>query len=326
MITMRWRERRSTLIEPLIISRGAITDNHLIEVELRDGESVGRGEAHPVTYVGETAEGLAEALAVVRPAVEAGASRMNLLTIMPTGAARFALDAALWDLEAKRDGTDPFAANGVTPAPVASARTIGIRSPADFAAAASALAATAVLKIKVDVRDPLAAVEAVHRAAPAARLVVDANQGWTVDQTRALAPQLVPLGVVLLEQPIPVGAEAELDGWTSPVPLCADELVDDEEDLERAAGRFGYVNIKLEKAGGLTGGMALARTAQARGFGLMVGCMGGTSRSMAPGMVLAQLCDFIDLDAPLFLEEDVADGFAYRDGVVANPHRRALWG
>ena len=158
------------------------------------------------------------------------------------------------------------------------------------------------------------------------RLIVDPNQAWSVDLLKIVAPEMARLGVDLLEQPIPVGHEAGLDGWASPVPLAADELIHDAADLHKAKRRFQVINIKLDKSGGLTAALALADAAERAGFGLMIGCMGGTSLAMAPGMIVAQRCQFIDLDGPLFLIEDRPEGFRYADGRVAEPYRPALWG
>jgi L-Ala-D/L-Glu epimerase len=253
-------------------------------------------------------------------------TREDLLGLLPPGGARFAVDSALWDLEAKRGGPDPFSACGLSPEPVTSAYTIGIRSLDGYRDTAGRFAGYAVLKVKVDGSDPLAAVKSVRAGAPASRLIVDPNQSWSVDQLKALAPGLANLGVALLEQPIPAGAEPALDGWTSPVLLCADELVHEIADLDRARGRFHAVNIKLDKTGGLTAALALADAAEAEGFRLMVGCMAGSSLSMAPAMVLAQRCDFVDLDGPLLQSEDTQPGLRYEQGRVERPYVPELWG
>ena len=207
-----------------------------------------------------------------------------------------------------------------------SACTLGIRSLEAYEEAARRLADFAVLKIKVDGREPLAALAAVRRGAPNPALIVDPNQAWSVADLKDLAPVMAGYGVALLEHPIPVGAEAGLDGWTCPVPLCADELVDTEADLAKARGRFDVVNIKLDKAGGLTAALRLADAAASQGFRLMVGCMAGSSLAMAPAMVLAQRCAFVDLDGPLLQAEDAENGFVYAAGRVAAPHIPALWG
>lgn len=313
--------------EPLILSRGVAAGEDSIQVRLTDESGRrGRGEAIGVTYAGETPTTMAAQLEAVRPQIEAGPSRDELLTLLPSGGARLAVDSALWDLEAKRGGLDPFAAAGISPRPITSMCTIGVRAAEECEAAARQLSGYPVIKLKVDGGEPLAAIVAVRRGAAQAGIVVDPNQAWSVDQLKALAPALPSLGVILLEQPIPAGHEPGLDGWSSPVPLCADELIDDVADLGRAEGRFGVINVKLDKAGGLTAALRLADAVEARGMGLMVGCMMGSSLSMAPAMVLAQRADFVDLDGPLLHVEDVDDGFVYLNGTVSVTHRPVLWG
>lgn len=313
--------------EPFAISRGVQTHQPTVQLRLTDSAGrIGRGEACGVDYQGETPATMIAAIETLRPALAQGLDRQALLGLLPAGGARFALDAALWDLEARQHGVDPFTASGLAAAPVTSAITIGIRDLAGYESAARRLRDYAVIKIKVDAGDPIAAIAAVHRAAPSARLIVDPNQAWSVDMVKALGPTLKGLGVVLLEQPVALGDEPGLDGHVPEVPLCADELIDDAADLARARGRFQFVNIKLDKCGGLTAALALADAAEAQGFGLMVGCMAGSSLSMAPAMVLAQRCRFVDLDGPLLQSEDIAGGFDYQSGVVARPHQPGLWG
>jgi len=313
--------------EPFAIARGVQDDQPTLQLRLDDGAGhFGRGEACGVDYRGETPATMAAQIAAIVGVIGGGVSRDDLFSLLPAGGARFALDSALWDLGAKRDGVDPFVTAGVAAAPVVADITIGIRPVADYAVAARRYADFAVLKIKVDARDPIACIESVRRGAPDARLIVDPNQSWSVAMVKALGPRLRDLGVVLLEQPIPAGDEGGLDGHVPAVPLCADELIDGIADLARARGRFQLVNIKLDKCGGLTAGLALADAAQAMGFGLMVGCMAGSSLGMAPAMVLAQRCAFADLDGPLLQAADCADGFVYEKGVVHRPHNPALWG
>jgi L-alanine-DL-glutamate epimerase-like enolase superfamily enzyme len=313
--------------EPFALSRGAKLGEDSIQVRLTDELGrPGRGEAVGVTYAGESTATMLAQLEAVRAHIEEGTSRSDLLSMLPHGGARMALDAALWDLEAKQGGPDPFAAAGLRPEPVTSMCTIGIKSLEGYAMAARALADYPYIKVKVDACEPMAVLALVAASAPRARLIVDPNQSWSVEQLKALAPDLQSLGVILVEQPIPVGDEAGLDGWTSPVRLCADELVNTVADLDKALGRFDVINIKLDKAGGLTAALALADAVQMGGFGLMVGCMMGSSLSMAPAMVLAQRAEFVDLDGPLLHSEDVEHGFVYRNGTVLAPHIRELWG
>lgn len=313
--------------EPFVLSRSSATGEDSIQVRLTDPSGrAGRGEAVGVTYAGESAATMTAQIDAVRSRIEQGLTRADLLDLLPHGGARMAIDAALWDLETKQGGPDPFAVVGVRPEPVTSMCTIGIKSLEGYAVAARALADYPFIKVKVDGRDPLAALSAVAGAAPRAKLIVDPNQSWSVEQLQAIAATLPELGVILVEQPIPVGHEAALDGWTSPVPLCADELIDTADDLDRAQGRFEVVNVKLDKAGGLTAALHLADAIQARGMDLMVGCMMGSSLSMAPAMVLAQRAKFVDLDGPLLHSEDIENGFVYTRGTVAAPHQPLLWG
>lgn len=315
------------MIEPFAISRGTQNDTPTLQVELTDSHgNVGFGEGCGIPYQGETPETMAAQIAAVTEAIAAGITRQSLLDLLPGGGARFAIDSALWDMEAKRDGINPFTASGLNADPVDVDVTIGIRPPAEYETAARKFAEYSVLKVKVDASDPLTCIANVRKGAPKSKMIVDPNQSWSVEMVKALGPQLKELGVALLEQPIKLGDEPGLDGYVPPVPLCADELIDSVADLEKARGRFQLINIKLDKCGGLTAGLALADVAQAQGFGLMIGCMAGSSLSMAPGMVLAQRCAFVDLDGPLLQAEDHPHGFAYVNGMVAVPHKPELWG
>ncbi|WP_295635256.1 dipeptide epimerase [Novosphingobium sp.] len=315
------------LAEPFTVSRGTQTCQPALQMTLsRMGGFKGRGEACGVYYSGDTIEAMEDELAQAQVHIQHGARREDLPDLLSSGGARHLVDAALWDLEAKSGNTDAFTMAGVSPEPVTTACTIGIRSLAQYEATARRLCHYPVLKIKLDGSEPFAALAAVRRGAPTAEIIVDPNQSWSIDKLKSWAPALADYGVILIEQPIPVGAEDGLDGWRCPIPLCADELVDDIDDLALASGRFAVINIKLDKCGGLTSGLALARAARLKGFGLMVGCMGGSSLSMAPAMVLAQLCDFVDLDGPLLQQTDIAGGFEYRNGHVSNPLNQELWG
>jgi L-alanine-DL-glutamate epimerase-like enolase superfamily enzyme len=228
----------------------------------------------------------------------------------------------LWDLEARQSGRSLF--EGVT-FPQPTAFTIGIRSVKAYEAAARERANYPLLKVKVGSSDPLASISAVRRGAPKAKLIVDPNQAWSVHALKALAPSLAHLGVALIEQPIPVGDEHALSGWRSPVPLCADELVASRAHLHRAAGLFDCINIKLDKTGGLTEALLLAQEARALGLRVMAGCMAGSSLCMAPSLLLAPHCIFLDLDGPLLQAADVSPGLEYQDGWISRPPID-LWG
>jgi L-Ala-D/L-Glu epimerase len=315
------------LREPFVISRGSYTTSDVVIVQLQDGEFVGRGEAAGVDYHGETPDSMVAQLESARARIEAGVTRTELLQLLPIGGARTAVDAALWDLEAKRTGRRAWDLAGIgNTREVASAVTIGIRSIEGYEKAARELAQYRWLKIKVSGEQPLECVQAVRRGAPNSRLIVDANQAWDVPTLYSLAPQLAKLRVELLEQPVPVDGDDDLVVGRSPIPVCADEAIDTIADLARLKSRYEFVNIKLDKTGGLTAALELAHAARAGGMRLMVGCMVTGSVGVAPGMVLAQLCEVVDLDGPLLQAEDWPNPIQYdRTGVMAWPSP-ALWG
>ena len=314
------------LREPFVISRSSQTTCEVIVVHLAADGHIGRGEAVGVDYHGETIDSMREQVESVRSMIERGIDRRKLLEILPAGGARNALDAALWDLEAKRSDTSVWELAGIArPRTISTCETIGIRSLAEYEARARALARYEWIKIKVSDDKPLEAVAAVRRGAPTARLVVDANQAWSVETLQKLAPALAQLRVDLLEQPVRVTDDAPLARLDLPVPVCADEPANTVEDLPRLVDRYDFVNIKLDKSGGLTAALAFAHAARAAGMRLMVGCMVGGSLAMAPAMVVAQLCEVADLDGPLLQAEDWPDGIEYRDGVMSLPSRK-LWG
>jgi len=314
------------LREPFVISRSSQTTCEVIVAQLAAGGHVGRGEAVGVDYHGETIDSMREQIEGVRSVIERGTNRRELLEILPAGGARNALDAALWDLEAKQSGQSVWELAGIArPRTISTCETIGIRPIAEYEARARALARYEWIKIKVSDDKPLEAVAAVRRGAPTAHLVVDANQAWSVETLQKLAPALAQLRVDLLEQPVRVTDDAPLARLDLPVPVCADEPANTVEDLPRLVDRYDFVNIKLDKSGGLTAALDFAHAARAAGMRLMVGCMVGGSLAMAPGMVVAQLCEIADLDGPLLQAEDWPDGIQYRDGVMSLPSRK-LWG
>lgn len=324
--TLRIRTHAWPLKEPFAIARGVRDSARVVIVELRQGQAIGRGEAGGVAYRGETAETMQAQLEAVRAAVEAGCQRDALLALLPAGGARHALDAALWDLEAKRACTPAWQLAGIARwAPIASAVTIGIRDEAAYETAARQCADFPWLKIKVGAGDPVPAIAAVRRGAPQARLIVDANQAWTVDALERHAAALAPLRIDLLEQPVPAGQDAALEHLDSPIPLCADEAFSTLADLPQIARRYQFVNIKLDKTGGLTSALELAEAARAAGLRLMVGCMLGGSISIAPATLLAQQCEICDLDGPWLQAQDWPHGVTYRNGLMQLP-TPALWG
>ena len=308
------------------ISRGAKTEARVVVAEIADGPHAGRGEAVPYPRYDETPEGTRAEIEGLREAVEGGLTREVLQDALPPGAARNALDCALWDLEAKQTGRPAWALAGLqTPQPCVTAVTLSLDTPANMGEAASRHAALPLLKLKVTGEGDLARIEAVRANAPGARLIVDANEGWTVPMLDELLPAFAARGVEMVEQPLPAADDDALAGRQFAVPLCADESCHTRADLPRLAGRYPMVNIKLDKTGGLTEALALAAEAQAMGFRIMVGSMVGTSLGMAPAALLAGFADTVDLDGPLLLARDRTPGLGY-DGAVMAPPEPALWG
>lgn len=314
------------LRSPFRISRGTATCARVLVVQIDDRGARGRGEAAGVDYEGETPESMLAQIGRVQAVIELGIERVDLPDLLPAGGARNALDCALWDLEAKRSGVPAWKAAGVaTMAPLTTAYTIGIGTLRDTEAKAAAARDCELLKLKVDADQHVQMVEAVHRRCPASRLIVDPNQAWTIELLQELAPRLAQHGVVLVEQPLPREADDALRGYRAPLPIAADESCTDRGSLASLKGKYHFVNIKLDKCGGLSEGLALAREAHARGFGLMVGCMLGSSLAMAPAAVIAQLCRFVDLDGPLLQAGDHVPPIRYERGIMSVPSRE-LWG
>ncbi|NBC34399.1 MAG: L-Ala-D/L-Glu epimerase [Alphaproteobacteria bacterium] len=308
------------------IARDSVTAIEVVTVTLEEDGAVGRGECRPYGRYGESVAGVMADLESIRAAIEAGMDRDTLQAAMPPGAARNALDCALWDLEARRTGTPVWRLAGLAPPrPAVTAYTLSLDTPERMAAAAQAAADRPLLKLKLTGEGDLERVQAVRQAVPSARLIVDANEGWSVAHLRDLGPAFARLGVALIEQPLPAGADAALTEAACPVPLCADESCHDRRSLDRLAGLYQLVNIKLDKTGGLTEALLLATEARRRGFGLMVGCMLATSLALAPAMLLAADADFVDLDGPLLLAKDREPGLAYT-GSTVHPPPPALWG
>ena len=308
------------------IARGSITERTVVVVELAEDGAIGRGECVPYPRYDETPRGTLAEIDRLRPGIERGMDRDALQRAIGPGAARNALDCALWDLEAKRTGVPVWRRAGLPPPePVTTAYTISIDEPAAMAAAARANAERPLLKVKLDALRVVERLAAVRRASPEARIIVDPNESWTVEHLRAMAADLARLGVAMIEQPLRAGADEGLAGLGYPIPLCADESFHDRASLAALAGRYDLVNIKLDKTGGLTEAIAVARAAQALGFRLMVGCMVATSLAMAPAALLAPLAEVTDLDGPLMLARDRDPGLRYRGGTLEPPDA-ALWG
>jgi L-alanine-DL-glutamate epimerase-like enolase superfamily enzyme len=314
------------LLRPFRIAGFEWINSRGIVVQVEDDGCVGRGEAQGVFYLKETAESIFAQVDAVAGEICSGIPRADLEQLLPAGGARNAVDCALWDLECKRSGKSVWALTGITPAPVTTVFTIGLEpTPEAMAAKAAAAGNAPVLKIKLDGDRPFEKLAAIRAARPDARLVVDANQSWDFDLLRDVLPKCAALDLGMIEQPLPRGDDAILEGFDSPVPLCADESCLDSSELATAARRYSMINIKLDKTGGLTEALKLAREARSLGCGLMVGNMVGTSLGMAPSFVIAQLCDFVDIDGPLLLRYDHPDGLNY-DGSVVSGLDPAFWG
>jgi len=324
--TLQAQHLRYALSRPFRISRGVKTSAEVISVTLRQGDAVGRGEGVPYLRYGENIASALAAIEGVRPAIEEGASRDELLGLLSPGAARNAIDCALWDLEARLLGIDVAGMlGGEEPDPVASALTISLDAPAAMGTAAARVASVPLIKVKVDAVDPAAQIRAVREAAPIALLIVDPNESWDEALVRSMEPVLVGARVALLEQPVPTGADAWLEGYSSAVPICADESFHVAGDIAIVARRYDVVNIKLDKTGGLTAALDAARAVRAAGLGLMTGCMVSSSLSIAPAFHLAAQSDFVDLDGPLWLVDDWAGGVRDEQGMLAPPDR-GFWG
>ncbi|MDQ0395163.1 N-acetyl-D-Glu racemase DgcA [Labrys monachus] len=308
------------------IARGSRTEAVVVVVEISCGDHVGRGECVPYARYGETVEGIAEAIEAQRAAIEAEASRDALQRSMPPGAARNAVDCALWDLEAKIAGRPVWQLAGLPqPRPVTTAYTLSLGDADAMGEAAAAAAHRPLLKVKLGRPDDAARIAAVRRNAPHSSLIVDANEGWRADDLARNFAACAQAGVVLIEQPLPASEDAALAEIERIVPVCADESLHDRASLPGLAGRYDAINIKLDKAGGLTEAIALARDASALGFDLMIGCMVGTSLAMAPALLLAGQARVVDLDGPLLLAKDRQAGLLY-EGSTVHPPDPALWG
>ncbi|AZO54529.1 MULTISPECIES: N-acetyl-D-Glu racemase DgcA [unclassified Mesorhizobium] len=308
------------------ISRGSKTEAEVITCTISQGGHSGRGECVPYRRYGETMDGVRDAIRAMSDRIAGGMDRIALLDAMPAGAARNAIDCALWDLEAKISGNP--VANAIWQDPLhqlETAYTLSLGEPEAMAARARANAGRPLLKVKIGGDNDIARIRAVRQAAPESRLILDANEGWTDDNIVANLAFAAEQNIALIEQPLPAGRDGILRHIAHPVPICADESVHEAENLEFLVGLYDAVNIKLDKSGGLTAALTLRDRARELGFGVMVGCMVGTSLAMAPAVLLAQGADFVDLDGPLLLARDRVPGLVYQGSLVSPPDR-ALWG
>ena len=310
------------LAEVFTISRGSRTETRVLTVKVtRDGVT-GWGECVPYARYGESLESVTAQI----EALPEGITRAALQEALPPGAARNAVDCALWDLEAKSAGKRAWQLAGLdAPRPEVTCFTLSLDTPERMQAAAAKHADRPILKIKLGTPDDMPRLEAVRAGAPRAKIVVDANEGWTAEVYSDLAPHLLRLGVAMVEQPLPAKDDEALIGLARPVPVCADESCHDRASLAHLTGKYDLVNIKLDKTGGLTEALALRAAARAGGYGVMVGCMVGSSLAMAPAVLVAQGAAIVDLDGPLLLAEDRDEPLRYADGMVFPPEP-GLWG
>ncbi|MFK7746111.1 MAG: N-acetyl-D-Glu racemase DgcA [Roseobacter sp.] len=310
------------LAQVFTISRGSRTEAKVLTVRIQEGAHQGWGECVPYARYDETLESVTAQIEALPEEI----TRAALYELLPAGAARNAVDCALWDLQAKREGKRVWELAGLAaPGPEITAYTLSLASPADMQAQAQAHAHRPLLKIKLGTPDDMPRLEAVRAGAPASRIIVDANEGWSAEVYADLAPHLVRLGVELVEQPLPAGDDDALIGMERPVPVCADESCHDRASLPALKGKYDVINIKLDKTGGLTEALALRAEGAALGYDVMVGCMVGSSLAMAPATLVAQGVSVVDLDGPLLLAEDRDPPLLFDDKGVYPPER-ALWG
>lgn len=310
------------LAQVFTISRGSRTEAKVLTVRLTDGGFTGWGECVPYARYEETLESVTDQI----KALPQTFTRASLYNLLPAGAARNAVDCALWDLEAKQAGKRVWELAGLPkPGPEITAYTLSLDSPEKMQAQAALNAYRPLLKIKLGTPDDMPRLEAVRAGAPEARIIIDANEGWSAEVYADLAPHLVRLGVSLVEQPLPAGEDDALIGMHRPVPVCADESCHDRASLPKLKGKYDVVNIKLDKTGGLTEALALRDAALAEGFDVMVGCMVGSSLAMAPATLVAQGAKVVDLDGPLLLAEDRDNALTF-DAAGVHPPVAQLWG
>ncbi|MDP3533720.1 MAG: dipeptide epimerase [Alphaproteobacteria bacterium] len=307
------------------ISRGSKTSAEVIVVEChKNGQKIGWGEAVPYNHYGESIAQSLQQIEKIKDKIQNRLTRAELISLMPQGAARNAIDCALWDLESKEKNMPVWRLAGLPePKPMITAYTISYKSSIEMGQDAAMHAHRPLLKIKLSKEDDLERIENVHKNAPNSKIIVDANEAWTLEILERLAPKLTDLNVVLIEQPLPADQDNDLIGKAFQVPLCADESCRKIEDLTDLAKKYQYINIKLDKTGGLTHAIDFVKEAQRLNLKIMIGCMVATSLSMAPSMLLGAYADFIDLDGPLLLEKD-RENAIYFDHSLMYPS--AIWG
>jgi len=326
MLTLSVEEQVFPLAEVFTISRGSRSEARVVVATLSDGTHIGRGECVPYAHYGESVDSVIAQIESLGDDLAQGLDREGLQSRLPAGAARNALDCAFWDLEAKVAGKPVWELAGLpAPRPEISAFTLSLDSPEVMREKARRHAARPLLKLKLGGEGDIERLRAVREGAPDARIIVDANEGWDREAYARLAPVLLALGISMVEQPLPADADAPLAEIDRPLPVCADEACHDCRSLPSLVGRYDMINIKLDKTGGLTEALALRREALARGFEIMVGCMVGSSLSMAPALLVAQGAAVVDLDGPLLLARDREHGMRF-DAEGIHPATSALWG
>ena len=307
------------------ISRGSKTEAIVLNVYIEQGNIRAQGECVPYPRYGESVESVTQQIRAIQPALENGMTRVQLQDAMPAGAGRFAVDAALWDLEAKKAGKRAWDIAGVPMAPALTVYTLSLSTPEEMEQDARDNQDKPVLKLKLGGAGDLERVAAVRKGHPSARIVVDANEAWTREIYETLVPELLKLGVEMIEQPFPANDDDALKDLDRPITICADESCHDRKSLPKLVGKYDMINIKLDKTGGLTEALAMKKAAEELGFEIMTGCMLGSSLAMAPAMVVAQGSKLVDLDAPLLLAEDCEPGLTF-NGVEIAPPEKELWG
>ena len=325
MLTVEVREEIWPLKKVFRISRGSHTEAQVVVVTVANDEHIGRGEGVPIKRYAQSVESVLAQIESIK--AEKKLDRQRLQQLLPAGAARNALDCALWDLEAKTSGKRVWElANVPIVLEVETSFTISLDTPEKMAAAAGVAAGLPILKLKLQGDDlDLARVKGVRESAPAARLLLDANESWSPEHYRKIVPELHELGVELIEQPFPANADEVLENLDHPIPVCADESCHTTADLRRLTNRYDMINVKLDKTGGLTEALRLCDRARDSGFKLLIGCMVCTSLGIAPARLLASNADLVDLDGPLLLGRDREHGLAYTNGRLALPSAQ-LWG
>lgn len=326
MVKLTVQKESWPLAEVFTISRGSKTTANVVVVELRDDDHVGRGECVPYARYGETVDGVISDLSDLSSALAGGMSRQDVQSVLKPGAARNALDCAFWDLDAKRNKSTVWELAGLSaPGPLVTAYTLSLNTPEKMAASAKRNADRPLMKLKLTGEGDIERVAAVREAAPNTDLIVDANEGWSVDIVEPFSTELAGYGVKMIEQPLPAADDRMLGDVSHPIPLCADESAHTSAELDTLIGRYDVINIKLDKTGGLTEALALRRAAEAAGLQIMIGCMVGTSLAMAPAVLVGQGAAFVDLDGPLLLAKDRPEGLSF-SGSTLQPPSPLLWG